>query len=1028
MYKPLSCLGLALISLQCLSASANEPSFQRVVLSRAEVDLVCLADKLAASDDANAAGYEIVNNAHNGVSAVRLFSTGQKAAIYNQTGTDPTLKGVATFWYKAVSSTVHGRNLAFYIIPFTSEGVEGGASRTAWFVPSKNVGDGRWHRVSIPFDYVSDLSVVSVQLDPRVNESDETGAGEWLVSGITLHPLPYSTGPKLSIQAFCGSLAPLASGQPFHLVCTILNSGRTAAEGIHFSLSGSNVMKRITSPLQANLPPDSSRTFEWLCRPSAKEQTAWADVRVTSSNGGSAAAIWNSVIMPGNVGVWPKTRGCITIGNSQLRLNFPSLKTGTRTAYSVCSIQRRIGKAWRTVAVLPRLIQIIATRNTEVNSLFAILQNRTSNEVSFLYHNSLWSAGLKISVPKAGDVIGIQARLTAKRAFGLLAFRCPDLRVGEGTFGAAKRDAIFPGLEFLSSREKSSSDKFLYPPNSARWTPNPLRITMPLMSIASDGVIVMLTWNPNERWDGVHEGYSSQFACPNSPMGQDNTRMALFLPTIPKWVDENGTHAERPYSILKNHTISLNSNIVVQVGESAITGVKTFEQDWGWKLPIAKSPRTVQQEIALCEETFLKTLWKGVPAGWEPNTGANPGPDPGITLQLLKLAKETSDSKLAEKMQKRALSLIDAVHNNRANVNLALWTGDVEAALANDRAAADAQIKTQRADGTWGFEPDTSERARLGPRGASNVGICASHLVPIANYALLTRNPEAVHALLKGLAAMDRFEIPAGAQVWECPLGEPDIYAAALAIPVTLAGYQITGDRAYLSKAVHWAWTGVPFVYQWHPPDRAIMLGGSTPVFGSTFFAWSWMGRPVQWNGLAYAASLLDLDPYDRSFDWKRLAASLTDCGMQEEATDNPLTMGCYPDSFHLLSDKPAGPWLNPSIILSNLFRVKEGRFAYPNTMIFSHGSSRWIVTSSGDANGGCSAKELHLTILSQPGMITRLIISAPARPSQVELDGHILQFSTAEENQDGWRWDAADGVVLTRITVPHTFHLVVRE
>ena len=65
--------------------------------------------------------------------------------------------------------------------------------------------------------------------------------------------------------------------------------------------------------------------------------------------------------------------------------------------------------------------------------------------------------------------------------------------------------------------------------------------------------------------------------------------------------------------------------------------------------------------------------------------------------------------------------------------------------------------------------------------------------------------------------------------------------------------WRCTGEEHYLSEAIRWAETGVPFIYLWMLPAKPMMLGATIPVFGSTFFSHSWIGVPVQWCGLVYS-------------------------------------------------------------------------------------------------------------------------------------------------------------------------------
>ena len=110
-------------------------------------------------------------------------------------------------------------------------------------------------------------------------------------------------------------------------------------------------------------------------------------------------------------------------------------------------------------------------------------------------------------------------------------------------------------------------------------------------------------------------------------------------------------------------------------------------------------------------------------------------------------------------------------------------------------------------------------------------------------------------------------------------------------------GYKLTGDAKYLDQARYWAWTGVPFVYL-APPIRPanggtdkstdkntdgeyahapVGLYATIGVMGATNWqAPLWLGQPVQWIGLVYAAALQRLAPLDPSGPWQTIARGIT--------------------------------------------------------------------------------------------------------------------------------------------------------
>ena len=105
----------------------------------------------------------------------------------------------------------------------------------------------------------------------------------------------------------------------------------------------------------------------------------------------------------------------------------------------------------------------------------------------------------------------------------------------------------------------------------------------------------------------------------------------------------------------------------------------------------------------------------------------------------------------------------------------------------------------------------------------------------VLKYARVTGDQRALEAGMKALKYMERFTVPRGVNTWEVPKYTPDIQAAGLAIWCYLEAYQISGDPEHLERAKYWARTGVPFVYLWQAPNRAIMTGGTVAVFGATY-------------------------------------------------------------------------------------------------------------------------------------------------------------------------------------------------
>src|SRR6185295_133728 len=62
-----------------------------------------------------------------------------------------------------------------------------------------------------------------------------------------------------------------------------------------------------------------------------------------------------------------------------------------------------------------------------------------------------------------------------------------------------KSMALFPGLEFLESDERSSSDRDARGPLADRRRPDMAKVTVPLMAYEADGVLVALMWKDGAK-------------------------------------------------------------------------------------------------------------------------------------------------------------------------------------------------------------------------------------------------------------------------------------------------------------------------------------------------------------------------------------------------------------------------------------------------------------------------------------------------------------------------------------------------
>jgi len=203
-------------------------------------------------------------------------------------------------------------------------------------------------------------------------------------------------------------------------------------------------------------------------------------------------------------------------------------------------------------------------------------------------------------------------------------------------------------------------------------------------------------------------------------------------------------------------------------------------------------------------------------------------------------------------------------------------------------------------------------------------GFSGRDMVRILEGAALSADKELIDnalALLDKQTALYADTVPRGAQTWEIPLHTPDILASAHMVKSYTLGYIISGKDEYLEQVRYWAWTGVLFVYLYSPTQETVGPYATIPVLGATNWkAPVWVGRPVQWCGLANASALHLLSEYDPTGPWEKIAKGITAAGLQMSwPLKDEKRQGLLPDFFDLKAQLAAGPAINPGTVQSHL-------------------------------------------------------------------------------------------------------------
>ena len=274
-------------------------------------------------------------------------------------------------------------------------------------------------------------------------------------------------------------------------------------------------------------------------------------------------------------------------------------------------------------------------------------------------------------------------------------------------------------------------------------------------------------------------------------------------------------------------------------------------------------PRPDGAQLAIFVDAY--TLSQGANGGlWRHAVSSGsyePQPAGDVAAFLMWLATQTNDPTIARRAEETAAAGLakipdgDYLARNISHVAppvAPLIFGRIEASLPTLRSRALDIIKTMAPDGTFSFN---GPLARTHFENQAD-GYSADKIVSILGAARLLGDEDILAAGLKGLDAMARFDghVPRGAQTWEIPLHTPDIMGAARAVEAFLLGYDLTGRKEYLDRAIYWGWTGVPFVYLQSPvPGRPVGLYATIAVYGALELGRPGLdrpARPVDWVDL----------------------------------------------------------------------------------------------------------------------------------------------------------------------------------
>ncbi|MCE5240254.1 hypothetical protein LLH23_17460 [bacterium] len=1103
---------------------------------------------------------EVINTARTGQQALLLDRT---ADAKGETGLNrrwkinsgeqgamlAEMKGGLEFWYQAPAMGENTR-MVVGIIPMSAAPVEGtGSGRVMYEVPRAHVGDKRWHRGLLKYDFTDNDKVKWLHVASRItggegqlilddiqwiasvgplpkvdqitltedkgkageacvvrarirNVGDQpTAAGrlsiilpdtlktpagesfdlpatppdgiayqEWTVTGlrdrpdkiriaITIGPDVVSEGrldlaPKLVVEQLRADRFVVGPGTPSVLRLFIRNEGNVAVSGATARLLDTPAARECVA---AREPHDLH-----LVRPGATVEASWiaTPTKLTSSlrfaaevvSGGEAvgqAAVElvcappQPVLLPSipQQGAYAQVRApYAVVGNQGMRLVF-ARAAAVPLGPGWLQVNRE-GK-WRTVGVLPQLGSV-ATQPASQGEGRQLLQPTEVKAQSEGQEASLVITGKApdgsavtwaLTSEPGADTIRYDLRLVAGKDSSLYGLHGPMLYVGEGSGGSKKAEAVLPGLEWLTPEEESSStlDIAASMPQRWRWCPPPHAVTIPCMSISTDGTTVGLLWDQLQKITGEETRPRAIFAAPDRFEGRNACLLGLMAPggADPEWWIPPRLATEKAWEIKRDQAVRLQCRLYAKTGAAdALTAMDRWFALYGAPQP-QRFPHGagMNDEISFSAAGYLESLWDPKTQKWfgslnGPNMMASLGWHPAYMYDLHYARVMAGDEGVKDACRER-LALVEQLSGQKpVGDDMGFEFGNPVASLIGQADHIGGLMRAQGEDGSWRFHARIEKSgifagmdyAELGPDQAAEVGTCAQTAYTILRYARMTGDAQATAAGLKALQFMNRFTVPRAAQVWEVPVHTPDVLASADACEAYLEGYLITGDAALLKQAVFWARTGLPFIYMWDTPGYEALRYASIPVMGASWYTCNWFGRPVQWNGMRLARAYAKLDAYDQSYPWRQMAEGLTISTMWQQhgaqtggdiwPDANEKWVGLWPDNFDSVTLRRC-PWVfAPRQILDVLYRL-YGMHPSPETVTLTQSGQTIRLNACAAISGAkWEGERLTATVGCRPPQTSQIVVCNIARPQSVKVDGEALPETPRLSNAPGLGWE----------------------
>ncbi len=488
---------------------------------------------------------------------------------------------------------------------------------------------------------------------------------------------------------------------------------------------------------------------------------------------------------------------------------------------------------------------------------------------------------------------------------GMVALRGPWLLAGAGSYGQAKTDAIFPGIEWLRSGEWSSSRNYMLAPLAERTAPHPFKVSSPVMAVSHEGDGIGLAWDPlqplTERRP-MDVSYYPQpvFSSPNAVEHADEHLMGLMLPSSAYTGRENdpmpGTVT--PFHLMS--TISFKAEVFLVKGNSLDVMCNWVQRNGLPELPEPR--RSLEATLEYISECYDSNLWLdnkswGVRLQRDIARGdvqEASKPHKSQPVHMCRYLRTYGDTELGKSLAKKY-----EIASQNPYFGLDRRDPRYLDALEPSEQTEYGQtlLSLQKADGSFVYEPNNPKSPSYANESINHLPFAENLYKPLGfegDTALELNVVPALHLLLLAdSTGEDAFRqaayraldfcmplvVPDGGDVWETPLHSPNLLATGHASIAYELAYRASGKAQYREKAIYWLRGLLPFTHLWQPKGIHDLYCTKPCLCATDWTTTSWVDTHVQWEviqSLALAGMLgIDWGEVDTEIDWHRYAEGI---------------------------------------------------------------------------------------------------------------------------------------------------------